>query len=100
MTTVEAALEVRGLHRFFRRGDEEIAALRDVSFEVARGEFVAIRGPSGSGKSTLLTLLAGLDRPDAGEVRLHGRTINHRHALDHASIRRTSTGLLPQSSGL
>ena len=100
MTGVAAALEVRGLHRFFRRGGEEVAALRDVSFVVAPGEFVAVRGPSGSGKSTLLTLLAGLDRPDAGEVRLHGVPINYRDAPDPAATRRTTTGLLPQSGGL
>lgn len=102
MTSATAAcvLEARGLHRFFRRGDEEVAALRDVSFAVAAGEVVAIRGPSGCGKSTLLTLLAGLDRPDAGEVRLDGVAINHRVATDRTRVRRASIGLLPQSGGL
>ena len=98
--SVGAALEVRGLHRFFRRGGEEVAALRDVSFAVMPGEFVAVRGPSGSGKSTLLALLAGLDRPDAGEVRVNDVVVNHRDAADPATVRRTSTGLLPQSGGL
>jgi putative ABC transport system ATP-binding protein len=95
-----AALEVVGVHRFFRRGGEEVAALRDVSFTISPGELVAIRGPSGSGKSTLLTLLAGLDRPDAGEIRLAGVVTNHRGAADPASARRERIGLLPQSGGL
>ena len=100
MNSVAPTLEARGLHRFFRRGGEEVAALRDVSFTVAPGELVAVRGPSGSGKSTLLTLLAGLDRPDAGEIRVFGVPVNHRAAPDLASTRRRTTGLLPQSGGL
>jgi putative ABC transport system ATP-binding protein len=88
------------LHRFFRRGDEEVAALRDVSFAVAPGELVAVRGPSGCGKSTLLSLLAGLDRPDAGEVRLDGHPTNNREATDPVEVRRAEIGLLPQSGGL
>jgi putative ABC transport system ATP-binding protein len=93
-------LEVRGLHRFYRRGSEEVAALRDVSFEVAAGELIAVRGPSGCGKSTLLMLLAGLDRPDAGEVLLDGTPMTYRDAPDAVVARRASIGLLPQSGGL
>lgn len=100
MTDAPPVLEVRGLHRFFRRGGEEVAALRDVSFSVNAGELVAVRGPSGCGKSTLLTLLAGLDRPDAGEVRLDGAVVNHREARTGGRTHRATTGLLPQSGGL
>jgi len=100
VTAETPVLDVCGLHRFFRRGGEEVAALRDVSFVVAAGELVAVRGPSGCGKSTLLGLLAGLDRPDAGEVRLDGLAVNHRGAADPVEARRAAIGLLPQSGGL
>ena len=62
------ALEIRGLSKSFGR----VAALNDVSFAAADKEFLALLGPSGSGKTTLLRVLAGLERPDAGEVRFRG----------------------------
>ena len=96
----DSVLEARGLHRFFRRGGEEVAALRDVTFTVAAGEMIAVRGPSGCGKSTLLALLAGLDRPDAGEVRLDDRPLTYRDAPDAVGARRATIGVLPQSGGL
>jgi putative ABC transport system ATP-binding protein len=95
-----AVLEAIGLHRFFRRGGEEVAALRDVSFAVDADELIAVRGPSGSGKSTLLALLAALDQPDAGEVRLDGQVINYRGARDAVGARRRSIGVLTQGGGL
>jgi putative ABC transport system ATP-binding protein len=98
--TTDSVVDVRGLHRFFRRGSDEVAALRDVSFDVRAGEHVAVRGPSGSGKSTLLALLAGLDRPDAGEVRLDGTAYNFRDAPDPSRTRRRAIGVLTQTSSL
>lgn len=93
-------LEARGLHRFFRRGDEEIPALRDVSLAVAPGELVAVVGPSGSGKSTLLNLLAGLDDPDGGSVWLDGERFSHRGPAEQARLRGSRIGVLTQGSGL
>ncbi|HJT76138.1 MAG TPA: ABC transporter ATP-binding protein [Gemmataceae bacterium] len=64
----EAIVRVRGVHKFFQRGSEQIDVLEDLSLDVPEGEFLALMGPSGSGKTTLLNLIAGLDQPSAGEV--------------------------------
>jgi ABC-type lipoprotein export system ATPase subunit len=62
-------LTVTGLHKSYLRGPEEVHALRGASFELSRGQVVALVGPSGSGKTTLLNVLAGWEHPDAGELR-------------------------------
>ena len=93
-------LQARGLHRFFRRGGEEVAALRDVDVILRPGEIVAVVGPSGSGKSTLLNLLAGLDDPDGGSVEVAGRQLSHEPATVQARVRGELIGVLTQTSGL
>src|SRR6202035_3519954 len=74
LMTAEPIVEVINVHKFFRRGSEQIDVLNDLSLEVPEGEFLALMGPSGSGKTTLLNLIAGLDRPSEGVVRV-GRDI-------------------------
>jgi putative ABC transport system ATP-binding protein len=66
------AVEIRGLSKSYRRGGQRVAVLENLDLTVARGDFVALMGPSGSGKSTLLNLIAGIDKPDAGLLRVDG----------------------------
>jgi putative ABC transport system ATP-binding protein len=72
----ETIVRVQGVHKFFRRGSEQIDVLEDLSLEVARGEFLALMGPSGSGKTTLLNLIAGLDQPSAGTIHVGDQLIS------------------------
>jgi putative ABC transport system ATP-binding protein len=69
-------VQVTGLHKYFRRGSEQIDVLNDLTLEVPEGEFLALMGPSGSGKTTLLNLVAGLDQPSAGTVRVGSEIIS------------------------
>jgi len=67
--------EVRNVTKTYRKGEHEISPLKDVSLEVESGDFVSLMGASGSGKSTLLNLIAGIDKPDSGELRVGGLDI-------------------------
>jgi putative ABC transport system ATP-binding protein len=67
-----ALLETLELKKHYRMGDTVVRALDGVSISVSGGEFLALLGPSGSGKSTLLNLIAGLDRPTSGTLRMDG----------------------------
>jgi putative ABC transport system ATP-binding protein len=95
-----AAIEGRGLYRFFRIGQEQTLALRGVSVSVFAGEFVAVTGPSGSGKSTLLACLAGLDDPDAGCVLVEGQRMSHQPEPVRARLRARRLGVVSQSRNL
>jgi putative ABC transport system ATP-binding protein len=71
----EPIVEIRNLSKAYRRGDQVVPVLTDINLEVAQGDFVALMGPSGSGKSTLLNLIAGIDKPSGGTLRVHGQNI-------------------------
>jgi putative ABC transport system ATP-binding protein len=89
-------LEARSLAKTYDTGGAKVLALRGVDLAIAQGEFVAIMGPSGCGKSTLLNLLAGLDRPTAGEVWLEGRRIDQLGETELAHLRRRHIGVVFQ----
>src|SRR5688572_29446336 len=97
MIESNSIVATRGLTRRFRSGDKTITVVDDVSLSIARGEFVAIMGPSGSGKSTLLALLAGLDRPSAGQVIIDGEAIEAMSEDRLALLRRRKIGFVFQS---
>ena len=94
------AVEARDLERVYRSGRSTVAALAGVTMAVARGEFVAVLGPSGSGKSTLLNIIAGLERPSAGVLRVDGEDLA---TLDEAALARhraTRVGMVFQAFNL
>ena len=91
-------LQAEHVTRVYQLGrDVQVPALRGVSFEVDRGEHVAIVGSSGSGKSTLLNLLGALDRPTSGHVRYHGRDVREMSDTELAQLRNASIGFVFQS---
>jgi len=94
--TSDRLVEVRDLAKVYRQGHRDIHALAGVSFDVRPGEWVAIVGPSGCGKSTLLNLLAGIDRPTAGWLRVAGRELNKLSEEELARWRRDHIGIVFQ----
>ncbi|HKV11329.1 MAG TPA: ABC transporter ATP-binding protein [Thermoanaerobaculia bacterium] len=90
-------LEMRRLTRRLPSGDRELTILDNVDVTIEPGEFVAVLGPSGSGKSTLLALMAGLDRPTSGEIRIDGQAIQGMTEDQLAVLRREKIGFVFQS---
>jgi len=89
-------IELSGIHRDFRVGDQTVHALDDISLNIEAGAYVSIMGPSGSGKSTLLNLLGLLDRPSAGTYRLHGRDVTGLDDTEQARVRNREIGFVFQ----
>jgi putative ABC transport system ATP-binding protein len=103
----EVMIRTSDLWKTYVMGDEEIHALRGVSFEIKRGEYVAIIGPSGSGKSTLMNMIGCLDSPSQGEYWLNGKMVSQMDDDELAYIRNKEIGfvfqtfnLLPRASAL
>jgi putative ABC transport system ATP-binding protein len=100
-------IRLQNISRRYQMGTETIHALRDVSLEIQRGEYVAIMGPSGSGKSTLMNLLGCLDTPTSGLYELNGTNVSEMDENELAEIRNREIGfvfqtfnLLPRSNAL
>jgi putative ABC transport system ATP-binding protein len=93
-------IRVQGLTKVYHVGDVEVAALRGVDLEIARGEFVAIVGPSGSGKSTLFHILGGLTPPSAGTVVIDGKDLAGMTNADRTELRKTTVGFVFQKYNL
>ncbi len=89
-------LEIKNLCKVYGKGETKVDALKNVSFNVEQGEFVAIVGPSGSGKSTLMHILGGVDSPTSGEVIIAGTDISKLDETKLAIFRRRQIGLIYQ----
>lgn len=90
-------LVANNINKSFRIGEEKISILKDIDLTIRVGDFVAIMGRSGSGKSTLLSLLAGLDKPTSGVVKLNGSILNELSETDLALKRQQQIGFIFQS---
>ncbi|MDZ7729348.1 MAG: ATP-binding cassette domain-containing protein [Dehalococcoidia bacterium] len=95
-----ATLTVSNLSRTFGHGAQEVRAVRDVSFSIDAGSFVAIVGPSGSGKTTLLAMLGALLTPTSGTIEVDGQDIGRLGARQQARFRRDAVGYVFQSNNL
>ncbi|MGW2030283.1 ABC transporter ATP-binding protein [Streptomyces sp. NPDC001761] len=96
----ETMVRVEGVHKSYGAGAAAVHALRGVSFEVPRGELVALKGRSGSGKTTLLNIVGGLDTPDRGRVEVEGRDLARLGESELLRLRRDRVGFVFQSFGL
>ena len=93
-------MQVQSISKMYSRAGVPVTALRDISFEIAAGEFVVIRGASGSGKSTLLNILGCLDAPTSGTYRLDGTDVSRKTDAELSRIRSRKVGFVFQSFNL
>ena len=93
-------VEIESIYKSYRRDSIEIPVLQDISFSIPEGEFLALMGPSGSGKTTLLNLIAGIDHPDTGTIRVGGIEVNKLSEAYLAKWRSLHIGFIFQSYNL
>ncbi len=92
----EPIVQIRQLTKSYRRGGQIVSVLTNISFDINSGEFIALMGPSGSGKSTLLNLIAGIDKPDSGSLKVNGRDIATLSEAELADWRAANVGFIFQ----
>ncbi|HHW49515.1 MAG TPA: ABC transporter ATP-binding protein [Clostridiaceae bacterium] len=97
---MEKIIEIKDLRKVYRIGNEKVVALDSVSFEVEKGEFCCLLGTSGSGKSTLLNLMAGLEKPTRGQIRIKDAYIEKMNEKKLAKFRQKYLGFVFQSYNL
>ncbi|MFH1328977.1 MAG: ABC transporter ATP-binding protein [Candidatus Bathyarchaeota archaeon] len=96
----EIAIDLKNVQKFYKGSGEVIKVFEDVTFSIKNGEFVAIIGPTGCGKTTLLNLIAGLDRPKAGEISVKNTDITKLHGDKLSNFRAKNIGLVFQINNL
>jgi putative ABC transport system ATP-binding protein len=100
LVQVDSLIAIRNIEKIYRMGDIEVPALRGVTLEIARSEFVAVMGASGSGKSTFMNILGCLDRPTRGSYHLEGQEVGSLSADQWAYIRNHKIGFVFQGFNL
>jgi putative ABC transport system ATP-binding protein len=96
----ETIIKLENVWKIYRMGDSVVNALRGISLEIKKGEFVAIQGPSGSGKSTAMNMVGCLDVPTKGRIFLDSKDISHLHESELAQIRGRKIGFIFQQFNL
>ena len=89
-------VEIKHLVKSYTRGDQIVPVLHDITLDIARGDFISLMGPSGSGKSTLLNLIAGIDKPDSGILRIDNEDITKLAEGELADWRAANIGFIFQ----
>src|SRR5258705_13734725 len=95
-TAGQAVIRIEDVHKYYELGETRVHALRGVSVDIQRGEFLALMGPSGSGKSTLMNILGCLDRPSAGRYLLEGMDVSQQSKRALALVRNQRIGFVFQ----
>ena len=96
MTTPAPLVEIKHLVKSYTRGGQIVPVLQDITLDIAEGDFISLMGPSGSGKSTLLNLIAGIDKPDSGILKIAGEDITKLSEGELADWRASNIGFIFQ----